>query len=674
MNNFMPRVSIIIPVYNGSNYLREAIESALNQTYQNIEVIVINDGSDDGGKTQQIIDAYGSRIRSCTKCNGGVAAALNMGIKMMTGEYFSWLSHDDVYLPNKIIHQINFLSKIDNQKTIIYTGYQLIDQVGRIIGVFDPMNEYGMLKYSHPLFPVFRLLINGCTLLIHKQLILENGIFDETLLTTQDYDMWYRLFRNNQVVYNNVFDVLSRVHEQQGSKKNITFHVEECETLWIKMLESLTYQELRAIDGTSITFLENTYKLLKEKTLYYKVIKYLEDRLCNERKCSEIQGTQKIKVRCFNPNIQQIISNLPKTKPRMAYYKMSKRGLGGLESMSNKIIDSLVGAYELIVLLSGEYIENGYEYVNGIHYICISHCENWKEEIVQLFINIQVDIFIGSHNYLEYFIELYKVLKANGIRCIAWNHEDYFFSQCQPQYQWIVTMRHAVYKTLDRVVWINRRSMEAYAKEASNGWYIPNGVKNDRSEGNSCAKELNTLIAVGRFEDEIKQVYKLLEVFHLINRQLPDAKLYIVGNANGGTPIKALGYKTIEEYIKDLDIPPSKVIFTGWVEDVSLYYRKAMVQLCTSKSEGFGLTIPEASKYGVPTVSFRNGGAEDMIINGLNGYLVDDVFEMAQKSIQLLADKNNYDFIKSNVEGIVHNFSEESMIMLWHMLIQNIVK
>ena len=92
----MPLVSIVIPVYNGSNYLGQAINSALAQTYKNIEILVINDGSTDDGVTERIAKAYGSQIRYYVKENGGVATALNFGIQKMRGEYFSWLSHDDM--------------------------------------------------------------------------------------------------------------------------------------------------------------------------------------------------------------------------------------------------------------------------------------------------------------------------------------------------------------------------------------------------------------------------------------------------------------------------------------------------------------------------------------------------------------------------------------------------
>ena len=118
-----PLVSIIIPVYNGSNYMREAIDSALAQTYENFEVIVVNDGSTDGGKTERIALSYGNRIRYYHKENGGVATAMNFGIHEMKGEYFSWLSHDDIFYPDKIKIQMEAIRESGNPTTIAHGSF-----------------------------------------------------------------------------------------------------------------------------------------------------------------------------------------------------------------------------------------------------------------------------------------------------------------------------------------------------------------------------------------------------------------------------------------------------------------------------------------------------------------------------------------------------------------------
>ena len=110
--NYQPKVTIIIPVYNGSNFLAQAIDAALAQTYKNCEILVINDGSKDDGASEKIALSYGDKIKYFCKENGGVSSVLNFAFTKMEGEWFSWLSHDDLYLPEKIEKQIAFINKL----------------------------------------------------------------------------------------------------------------------------------------------------------------------------------------------------------------------------------------------------------------------------------------------------------------------------------------------------------------------------------------------------------------------------------------------------------------------------------------------------------------------------------------------------------------------------------
>lgn len=242
MKEFNPKVSIVIPVYNGSNYLREAIDSALAQTYKNIEVIVVNDGSNDGGKTEEIARSYGDNIRYFPKENGGVASALNLGIREMRGEYFSWLSHDDVYYPNKIEVQINYLR--DREKDVVlYSDYEFIDNESRflkkkIIERIEPERFRLALIVSDP--------VNGCTVLIPKTCFDVSGLFNEGLRTTQDYDMWFRLSRNYRFVHIPRILLKSRTHPEQGTH-TISNHFKECTELVTRCLLELSADEIRKI-------------------------------------------------------------------------------------------------------------------------------------------------------------------------------------------------------------------------------------------------------------------------------------------------------------------------------------------------------------------------------------------------------------------------------------------
>lgn len=216
---FHPLVSIVIPVYNGANFLAEAIDSALAQTYDNIEIVVVNDGSRDEGATEKVALSYGERIRYYAKSNGGVSSALNYGIEQMKGDYFSWLSHDDLYEPEKIEREIQVLSRCkDKVNTIVCCADRLIDAEGKPIyhpsvkldGLYSGEEMFNMLLTTH-------LLINGCTLLIHKHLFDMIGTFSSFRII-QDIELWMK-FMLNGVSFYFITDVLNimRVHTGQVS-------------------------------------------------------------------------------------------------------------------------------------------------------------------------------------------------------------------------------------------------------------------------------------------------------------------------------------------------------------------------------------------------------------------------------------------------------------------------
>lgn len=221
MNN-TPLVSVVIPVYNGSNYLGEAIDSALAQTYSNIEIIVVNDGSNDDGLTEAVALSYGDKIRYISKPNGGVSSALNTGISHMNGEYFSWLSHDDKYTSTKIEKQVQLLQKHDNKKTIALCESRFIDKESKIM-LHQSKDRFSeeKIEWMQALLNLFSHgTYNGCALLIPKKCFDECGLFDEQLRFAQDTLMWSKILLSEcNVVYDTTIGVLSRIHEKQQTHK-----------------------------------------------------------------------------------------------------------------------------------------------------------------------------------------------------------------------------------------------------------------------------------------------------------------------------------------------------------------------------------------------------------------------------------------------------------------------
>ncbi|MCP3680327.1 MAG: glycosyltransferase [Gammaproteobacteria bacterium] len=254
-DNFLPLVSIVIPVYNGANYLKKAIDSALAQTYKNIEVIVVNDGSNDNGKTEKVAKRYGDNIRYFYKKNGGCGSALNLAIEQMQGEYFSWLSHDDIYEKDKVECQIDALKKLNNPNVIIYSRFSVMNSCGKKVFESNPATIFSEAQLNTPLFPLLNGLIHGCSLLIPKKHFLEIGKFDENLMHTQDYDLWFKFLRGNQILFIDKPLVRSRKHAKQ-STYIVPNRWAENNALWSGFLKDLTATEMIAIGGSEYEFLK----------------------------------------------------------------------------------------------------------------------------------------------------------------------------------------------------------------------------------------------------------------------------------------------------------------------------------------------------------------------------------------------------------------------------------
>ncbi len=268
---FNPKVSIIIPVYNGSNYLKEAIDSALAQTYKNIEIIVVNDGSSDSGETEKIAKSYGKKIRYFYKENGGTSTALNLGIKNMKGTYVSWLSHDDQYYPKKIERQIEELSKLDDKNTIMMTDLDGIDEKYRKIYETDYIKhiEKYPLRAKSYLHPIIYNQTHGCTLLIPKVCFDDVGLFDEEQKVAQDFELFYRVFK--KYPHKLIPEVLVTAREssnRQGQRKKELCNI-EYSNLYIKMIKELSDKEIKLLTPTKLDFYTDMFEFFTDAGYTY---------------------------------------------------------------------------------------------------------------------------------------------------------------------------------------------------------------------------------------------------------------------------------------------------------------------------------------------------------------------------------------------------------------------
>lgn len=208
-------VSIIVPVFKNSYFLNDSLKSIIDQTYKNIEIIIVNDGSPEKRKIEKIVRKFKkkSKIKLIRlNSNKGVSYALNKGIKNSKGTYISWLSHDDYLHNNKIKKQLYILKKL--KRKICFSNFIQVDQSKKKIKSIEISKNLFQPKYSI----LFRDNFNFCTALMKKSIFKKVGFFDIKKIHSQDYNMMFRIFKYYKPIILREFLFFSRKHNNQHSK------------------------------------------------------------------------------------------------------------------------------------------------------------------------------------------------------------------------------------------------------------------------------------------------------------------------------------------------------------------------------------------------------------------------------------------------------------------------
>ena len=177
---------MIITTYNREHFVREAIESVLNQTFQDYELIVVDDGSEDN--TYKSICAYRPKIRYIFQPNAGPSAARNTGIHLSRGEWISFLDSDDIWKKDKLEKQIQALQE-EPQFKVCYTDEVWIRN-GRFVNPRKRHTKYSGWIYLHCL-PL--CIISPSSVIIHRSVLEKVDLFDTSLPVAEDYDLWLRI-------------------------------------------------------------------------------------------------------------------------------------------------------------------------------------------------------------------------------------------------------------------------------------------------------------------------------------------------------------------------------------------------------------------------------------------------------------------------------------------------
>ena len=226
MKNRLPLVSVIIPCYNHQTYIQDSIQSILDQTYTNIELIVIDDGSKDQSvaKIEEMLEQCKARFEHVyfnTRANKGLCATLNEALQLCKGKYVSIIASDDMMLPNKTQLQVDYLEQYPDV-TGVFAGIELIDSNNRVVDRRVSMRtEYSfddILLNFHDL-PTL-------TQMFHLKEIIEAGGYDESIKVED----WYMLLKlsKQQKILKYIPEVVCqyRIHDESFSQNGLKMAVE----------------------------------------------------------------------------------------------------------------------------------------------------------------------------------------------------------------------------------------------------------------------------------------------------------------------------------------------------------------------------------------------------------------------------------------------------------------
>lgn len=209
MNN-QPIVSIIFPVYNAAAFVVGAINSILQQSYRDFELIIINDGSTDA--TDSLVQPLlvDQRIRYISRENKGLIATLNQGIALAQGDYIARMDADDIALPERLATQLAYLQQ-HPKVAVVGSAYQVIDEAGQPISIRKPpLSHTGIAPlfwfgspFAHP------------SVMINKRLLGEQLYYDTNFPHAEDFELWIRLAKQHRLA--NLPTVLLKYRESAGS-------------------------------------------------------------------------------------------------------------------------------------------------------------------------------------------------------------------------------------------------------------------------------------------------------------------------------------------------------------------------------------------------------------------------------------------------------------------------
>ena len=606
----MPKISIIVPVYNVEKYINKCLESLINQTMQDIEIIIVNDGSKDGSEkiVEKYVKEYHSKIKYYEKKNGGLSSARNYGLEYATGEYIAFLDSDD-FVEKEMYEEMYELAKKEDAEMVECDFIWEWDYGKK---VFDKRREYknkeDMMKKPRVVAwnKIFKREIINKT----KTRFLEGLVYE-------DMDFFYKI-----IPYINKISYLNKyfVHYIQREDSLSNTQTEKTEDIF--------------------KILENIFDFYKEKNIYNqykKELKYMSRRILlgsSMKRILKIKDAHLRRKMLLKTVIyllrfgykkdfinKKIIDRNNKLK---ICFGITKLDIGGAERVLVDITNELSNEYDITIFT----IYGGGELEKELN-PNIKRINLYKQEKKKVFIPIYV-LLCGKFIYNKYLKAHFNIdiaflegpitrifcYKGNNKK-IAWIHNDIdkvFGNDYKSKIKKYIDKW--VYKKYDNIIFVseqNKKAFEDVYGNISDRKIIYNYLNKKRvlNLSNEKIKSLSknfeykkTFVAVSRLVQQ-KAIDRLIRVHKRLIDEGLKHQIYVIGEGEEK--------EKLDELIKELEVEDT-FIFLGKKINPYPYIKSADFFVLLSYFEGYGMVLEEAKILNRP-ILVTNTAAKEAVMN-----------------------------------------------------------
>jgi glycosyltransferase involved in cell wall biosynthesis len=687
-----------VPVYNVEAYIRECVESTLNQTLKDIEVICIDDASTDS--SLEILREYeknDSRLKVIAyETNKSASQARKDGALQAKGEYIMFLDGDDSLKEDACEKLYSMISK--EKVDMLQFGTQIINE-GNVSEKRIENLEKMLIPYDGRL--TGRDVFEGCFIEKKYRFSIWNKIYradvckeafkhvkDGNYPKAQDlyaffiicyYAKSYCSTQDKYYKYRFGAGITGNKRLTLGQLERYCHSIYVAEAISEFIEEQKDEQYLEVVHGIRKSLLNdcvgNWYNAISDEDAsqgFDILCKYWQSTELVAILCEKFYGHRKVLAeKIFGA---QSIKCTKKETIKTVGIFYHRYALGGVQRVISLLIPIYMEMGYQIVLFTDELSEeNEYELPEGVIRVVLpSSLVIKKEEYIirakefeKYIKEYHIDIMCYQAASSAKLLYDMLLLKLNNIPVVCTVHEVSFQNMLSMNREMV--NRPAVYKIADCVTVLSEVDELYWRNLGINAKYIPNPTTEKIIKRDLTEVEKNTIVWIGRLDTKTKRCLDVVDIMNFVVEEIPDAKLLVVGNEFSPGIFDKMK-KKIEKFGLE-----EHVILCGHSVDVSNYYRKAEIHMLTSISETFPMTIVESKTFGVPLVMYELPFIE--LCRDKRGYLSaeqGDKKAMAENIIKILKDENLKHRLQQEAQESLKPFINYDLKQAWKDIFENL--